>query len=263
MLAQKGAACMQQVKQLTSIKPPGAVAAIVRAGGPAVQASARIPDYLHETYWWAYVHPNAVRLFERQWLVNLILWGNFARLRDAALDALGERLEGSTLQVACVYGDFTPRLAARVPRDAALDVVDVLPVQLANLRRKLGDETRVGLMNRDAANLGVPAAAYDRAVLFFLLHEMPEDVRRRTLAEALRAVKPGGRIVIVDYHLPHAAHPLKPLMSWILRRFEPFAMDLWRRDVSHWMPGIPAGAIAKRTTFGGLYQQLVIEVPQA
>ena len=51
-----------------------------------------VPSYLSDTYWWAYVHPRAVRLFERQWLVNLILWGNFARLRDAALDALGPSL---------------------------------------------------------------------------------------------------------------------------------------------------------------------------
>ena len=33
-----------------------------------------IPEYLQETYWWAYLHPTAVNLFERQWLVNLILW---------------------------------------------------------------------------------------------------------------------------------------------------------------------------------------------
>ena len=32
-----------------------------------------VPDYLEKTYWWAYTHPNAVRVFERQWLVNLIL----------------------------------------------------------------------------------------------------------------------------------------------------------------------------------------------
>jgi len=44
-----------------------------------------VPSYLQETYWWAYIHPNAVSFFERQWPVNLILWGNFARLRDAAL----------------------------------------------------------------------------------------------------------------------------------------------------------------------------------
>ena len=69
-----------------------------------------VPLYLAVHYWWAYVHPNAVKLFERQWLVNLILWGNYARLRDAALTELGDRLSGRTLQVACVYGDLTSRL---------------------------------------------------------------------------------------------------------------------------------------------------------
>ena len=53
--------------------------------GSLVRAPAVIPEYLHNTYWWAYLHPRAVYIFERQWLVNLILWGNFARLRDARL----------------------------------------------------------------------------------------------------------------------------------------------------------------------------------
>src|SRR4029077_10648746 len=96
-----------------------------------------VPRYLAQTYWWAYVHPNAVRLFERQWLVNLILWGNFGRLRDEALDALGPTLRGKTLQVACVYGDLTARLLSRVADGGRLDVVDVLPIQLDNLANKL------------------------------------------------------------------------------------------------------------------------------
>ena len=51
--------------------------------------SCPIPRYLEQVYWWAYVHPNAVQLFEREWLVNLILFGNYGRLRDAALAELG------------------------------------------------------------------------------------------------------------------------------------------------------------------------------
>ena len=35
--------------------------------------SIAIPAYLQQVYWWAYVHPNAVKMFERQWLVNAIL----------------------------------------------------------------------------------------------------------------------------------------------------------------------------------------------
>ena len=218
---------------------------------------AAIPQYLHDTYWWAYVHPKAVKLFERQWLVNLILWGNFARLRDAALAEMGETLPGRSLQVACVYGDFTPKLAQRVAAGGSLDVVDVLPVQLANLRRKLQPSNPVNLVNRDAADLGFADASYERVILFFLLHEMPLDVRRRTLAEAFRVLKPGGQLVIVDYHEPSGWHPLRPVMKWILRTFEPFAMDLWRHEVAEWLPA-GARVALKATSFAGLYQRLVI-----
>jgi ubiquinone/menaquinone biosynthesis C-methylase UbiE len=228
--------------------------------GEAMHEAATIPGYLQETYWWAYVHPNAVRLFERQWLVNAILWGNFAKLRDAALDALGEKLPGRTLQLACVYGNFTSRLAQRVERgEGALHVVDVLPIQLANLRNKLPADAPVTLVNRDAADLGFADASYERVVLFFLLHEMPEDVRRGTLAEAMRVVKPGGQVVIIDYHRPAAWHPLHRVMRWVLRTFEPFAMDLWVHEIERWLPEGDRARIRKETYFAGLYQKVVIQ----
>ena len=50
---------------------------------PPVPLVLGIPHYLRNVYWWAYGHPRAVRLFERDWVVNLILFGNYARLRDA------------------------------------------------------------------------------------------------------------------------------------------------------------------------------------
>ena len=33
-------------------------------GRPGVPAPAVIPEYLHNTYWWAYLHPAGVRLFD-------------------------------------------------------------------------------------------------------------------------------------------------------------------------------------------------------
>ncbi|HET6315507.1 MAG TPA: rhodoquinone biosynthesis methyltransferase RquA [Chloroflexota bacterium] len=217
-----------------------------------------VPRYLAQTYWWAYVHPNAVRLFERQWLVNLILWGNFGSLRDAALDALGERLDGRTLQIACVYGDLTSRLRQSLTPGGSLDVVDILRVQLDNLARKVPGDPRVGLIQGDSSALDIDSASYDRALLFFLLHEQPEDVRRRTIAEALRVVKPGGRLVIVDYHRPKLSNPLYLPMVGILKTLEPFAMDLWRHEVADWFPAGVAAQVKKTTSFGGLYQLLTV-----
>jgi ubiquinone/menaquinone biosynthesis C-methylase UbiE len=221
---------------------------------------AGVPHYLNTHYWWAYVHPRAVQFFERQWLTNLILWGNYDRLRDAALGELGERLPGRTLQVACVYGDLTCRLNERVAAGGGtLDVIDVLPVQLDNLRRKLPADAPAQLLRMDSARLEAPDGRYDRAVMFFLLHEQPREDRERTLSEVLRVVRPGGTIVIVDYAQPRWWHPLRYLWSPLLATLEPFALDLWRREIADWLPaGRTVRNLRRQAFFGGLYQKLVV-----
>jgi len=199
-------------------------------------APVAVPDYLEKTYWWAYTHPNAVRVFERQWLVNLILWGNFSRLRDLALDEMGQVIEGNVLQVACVYGNLTEHLVRRLSPAAHLNVIDVAPVQISNLNRKLSDKRQVSILQQDATKLSFGNASQDAVLVFFLLHEMPEEVRRKTIAEALRVTKPGGKLIFVDYHKPVARSPFRYLMTPILTTLEPFAMDLWQHEISNWLP---------------------------
>jgi ubiquinone/menaquinone biosynthesis C-methylase UbiE len=223
-----------------------------------------IPRYLVERYWWAYLHPTAIGFFDHPWIVNLILWGNFARLRRAAFDALGPGpLAGRTLQVACVYGDLTPRLADRLPTDAALDVIDVVPKQLTRLRGKVAHQPNVSLRRSNSTQLGGADGRYDRALIFFLLHEQPEAVRRATLREVARVVAPGGRVVIVDYHRPGRLNPLRYLMRPILRWLEPFALDLWRHELDVWLPDGNASVARRQLFFGGLYQVLVLSVGPA
>jgi ubiquinone/menaquinone biosynthesis C-methylase UbiE len=239
--------------------PPPALGATLDRTELAVSRPPPIPRYLEQLYWWAYVHPNAVSVFEREWLVNAILFGNYGRLRDAALDDLGTTVNGRTLQVACVYGNLTNRLRERMASDARLDVVDILPVQLDNLGKKLPADERITLKHGNAAALPSADAHYDQVLLFFLLHEMPENVRRATLGEAMRVLKPGGKLVIVDYHRPRPLHPLRPLMHQVFTHLEPYAFDLWAHEIGHFMPAGPApAAFDQQTYFGGLYQKLVL-----
>ncbi len=243
------------------------VGTVVSVGSPrkGLAKSPSIPRYLSQVYWWAYVHPRAVKVFEREWLVNLILFGNYDRLRDMALESLthpvSKQIEGRTLQVACVYGNLTPRLLRGLSQDAKLDVIDILPVQLSNLKEKLLDSTdRVRLIQCDSAALPQSGGSYDQTLLFFLLHEQPQEVRRATLSEALRVTRPGGKLVIIDYHQPVKWHPLRPLMKLVFRKLEPYAMDLWHNEVLAYLPGDREQFKAtKQTFFGGLYQMIELQ----
>jgi ubiquinone/menaquinone biosynthesis C-methylase UbiE len=215
-----------------------------------------VPDYLHDNYWWAYEHPRGVKFFDREWIVNLILFGNMAKLRDLALAEFDNKLEGRTLQVAAVYGDFTPKLVECIQPGGSLDVIDVLPVQLANTRRKLPPNAPVTLHNRNSNDLKFDDRTFDQVIVFFLMHEQPDGVREKTMQEAVRVLKPGGKLVMVDYHRPHRWSPMRYFFEPILDWLEPFAVALWYRPLADLLPkDRTLKPLNHHTVFGGLYQK--------
>ena len=222
-------------------------------------ANVQIPAYLENTYWWAYVRPYAISFFDHPWIVNLILLGNMDQLRDRALDALGNQIHGRTLQIAAVYGEFSTQLADRIAAGASLDIADIVPAQLENIRRKMPHNAPVQYIQNNAANLTMEDATYDQAVMFFLLHEMPEEIRKQTLSEALRVLKPGGKLVIVDFHKPFWWNPLRYLYPIMFNMLEPFALEIWKTKIGAWLPKdfIPVD-VFKATMFGGMYQIVVV-----
>jgi len=224
-----------------------------RPEAEAMEVARDVPLYLRRTYGWAYLWSNSIRLLDRQTVVAAILWGNYARLRDAALAEFEAGQE--VLQPACVYGDFSPKLADHLGSDGQLVVGDVAPQQVANCRAKLSGRRTACVKVCDAAE-HVPES-YDAVCCFFLLHEMPDDHKQRVVDALLATVRPGGKVVFVDYHRPHALHPLRPLMSLVFDLLEPFAKALWRREISDFATHAGDLAWTKETCFGGLYQKTV------
>jgi ubiquinone/menaquinone biosynthesis C-methylase UbiE len=109
--------------------------------------------------------------------------------------------------------------------------------------------------------MAFPDDSFDETVVFFLLHEQPEEARRKTISEAIRVTRPGGRVIFVDYHGPKRSNPMRYVMKPILAMLEPFAMDLWREELPAFMPaGIEPGQLDSSFYFGGLYQKVVLKV---
>ena len=216
-----------------------------------------VPDYLRSVYGWAYLTPWLARLLDHQLVVQTILWGNAQKL---IADVLAELAPGDKVfQPAAVYGDFSRQLAVAIGPEGRLDVRDIAPLQVNLTRRKLAGLPQAHVAWGDAA---APARErlYDAVTCFFLLHEVPDDMKERIAAAMLSLVAPGGKAVFVDYHRPHRRHPLKPLMRRIFDRLEPFAVGLWEREIEAWAgPQAQDFTWRKRTRFGGLYQIVVAE----
>ena len=133
------------------------------------------PDYLERTYWWAYLMPASFRIFDHRAMGSAILWGQYRRLSDMVLTrvAPGDR----PLQFACLYGDLSQRLARLVGPAGELEIIDVAPIQIANVRRKLAGMDWVRMSVADATT--TRADRFDFVLSFFLLHELPDPLPPR------------------------------------------------------------------------------------
>ena len=240
-------------KEAPNLRPVGATAFDEAVVTP--QPSPSLPDYMVETYSWAYLNRFARAIFDRSIVVSAILWGNAKRLADRALAEVepGSRV----LQAACVYGNFSKRLADRLGRDGHLDVIDIAPIQVRFTRLKLAERPQAEVRLADAANPG--EGVYDAICCFFLLHEVPEDYKSRIVDALLDRIEPDGKVIFVDYHRPWLLHPLRPITSLVFTLLEPFARALWRHEIRDYASRADEFTWRKETLFGHLYQVVVAE----
>ncbi|MEX0828451.1 MAG: rhodoquinone biosynthesis methyltransferase RquA [Haliea sp.] len=240
---------LQAVPWDASVEPLG------RASAPrsSLQTTSQIPAYINDHYWWAYLRPASLKVFDNTPVVSAILWGQYARLKEAALEEIqpGQQI----LQAACVYGDLSPQLAKRVGNEGRLDVIDIVPLQVTNCRRKLRGFPNATVRQ---ANAAVPGGGpYDAVCCFFLLHELPDDCKRIVVNSLLESVVPGGKVIFIDYHKPHFLHPLKAVMSVVFALLEPFAKRLWSNEISYFAENNDQFDWRKRKYFGALFQKVI------
>jgi ubiquinone/menaquinone biosynthesis C-methylase UbiE len=214
-----------------------------------------IPPYLQEIYYWAYLNPRNVKLLDHEFVVKTILWQQHNKLKNAAISEIkpGQKM----LQAACVYGDISAKLAEAVGVDGSLEIADVAAVQVENARRKLKNYPQVTVHHANIMQFD--RYAFELVCCYFLLHELSDNHKSDTVNALLDKVEPGGKVVFVDYHKPHWAHPLKAITSFIFDTLEPFAKGLWRKEIVAYADRPEEFNWRKETYFGGLFQKVVAE----
>lgn len=189
--------------------------------------------YLARHYWWAYLWPVAVWFFDHQPIINAILFGQYRKLMRATMARLCEAPNENILQLTCVYGELTPKLIQFIS-PAPLHITDVAMVQLELAKSKAPDKNALLAARMNAEQLAYREDSFSTVVLFFLLHEMPEEARINVLSECMRVIPAGGVLLVTEYAPLPTKHLLYrfPPSHWLITRLEPFLDGFWRDDIA-------------------------------
>ena len=117
--------------------------------------------------------------------------------RKQAIAALGPAARGEVLDLCAGTLDFS---LALIKGGAQVQAVDFSERMLAVGRERLPDGARVHTITADARELPLPDDSVDGAVCGFGLRNVPEV--ERALAECARVIRPGGRLVVLEFFVP-------------------------------------------------------------
>lgn len=202
-------------------------------GSLQLDPSLELPDYYTQTEF--HIQPGGVwsadlNAFIYELGAKVIFLGknnDYAFHRLFTRTAIPDGAYRDILDMGCGFGKSARPFVDRFP-DARVVAIDLSAPVLKLAHRqseKLG--MKIDFMQRVAEDTRFPDASFDLVTATMVIHEQPMPVIRRTLAEAYRLLRPGGRLVILDYHrtgdplrdfltLGHARRNNEPFMAHIL-----------------------------------------------
>lgn len=161
---------------------------------------------------------------------------------------------GEIVDIGTGTGRILGLLAERAERGIGIDTSrEMLTVARANLERQ--GLRNVEVRHGDMAQLPLPSATFDLATLHMVLHYAADPAR--AIAEAARVLRPGGRLVIVDF-APHKEERLRAEHAHRWLGFAEDAIAEWLTEAglgsttSEYLPADPLTVIVCLATKNGL-----------
>ena len=218
--------------------------------------STEIPVYSRVVYGDLYNNLDKCMAKDSLFSANLRTFFQYDKLVEASL--LPIKINQSVLQMGLVFGNQIDAVAHRVGAYGQYDILDVNGLQISRCQEKYGNiYPALKIFKQDATTIDIKEQ-YDTVICFMLLQELPSAAKAKVINNALSAVKPGGRVVFIDWHRPLFWHPLRYLVRMYNRLRHPFAEKLWDRDIQTFAKNKTAFTWRKSTYFGRMFQRLIV-----
>jgi len=129
---------------------------------------------------------------------------------DVAIDLLNLRKGAAVADIGAGSGYMTVRLARRVGPEGRVYANDLQPQMLDLLKRRLARDhiANVVPVQGTADDPKLPAASVDLELMVDVYHELSQP--QAMLRHLRDALKPGGRLVLLEYRKEDPAIPIRP-----------------------------------------------------
>jgi ubiquinone/menaquinone biosynthesis C-methylase UbiE len=132
--------------------------------------------------------------------VWLAMFGRERSFREKTLQLARLKPGESVLDVGCGTGTLAIAAKRHVGSSGAVHGIDASPEMIARAEtkaRKTG--VKVAFKNAAAQALPFPGAQFDAVLTTMMLHHLPRKARQQCTGEMRRVLKPGGRVLAVDF----------------------------------------------------------------
>lgn len=144
-----------------------------------------------------------------EWFLDRFRLGGAMRaLRERVLDEAHLGSADALLDIGCGTGTLAIAAARRPGVSLKAAGIDPAPHQIARARTKARRKgLQIDFREATIEKLPFSDSTFDRVTSTLMFHHLPPEVKSRGLAEVTRVLRPGGLVVVADFHqAPHAAH---------------------------------------------------------